>query len=130
MFDGKEEAQGLVAHARKTRDEGVAEVKQRVAIPPEEAWLGPLLGEYREASLGRLVVRRSADAVVVDAGEWSSRAGQHKKPGGAPELTLLDAPLAGLSFTPETENGRVTLVLPAGQLRYVFEKIGAPKGAP
>ncbi|HVZ32027.1 MAG TPA: serine hydrolase domain-containing protein, partial [Polyangiaceae bacterium] len=66
--------------------------------PPEDDFLEPLLGTYRNPNLGQIEVRREGHEVVLDAGEWSSEL--LEQGGDPPVLVTVTPPFADFEFEP------------------------------
>ncbi len=124
LFDGKPIAQTVMtashARARQALDEALALIKPT----PDPAWMGKLVGKYRNADLGDFEVRKQGETYLVDVGEWKSPAGQEVGLDKTEQLILTGPPFAGFSVVPREENGKTVLVLDGGQETYVFAPVG------
>jgi hypothetical protein len=123
LFDGKETAKPELlaseARARRALDETIALIKPT----PDAGWMEKLVGKYRNADLGDLEVRKQGAGFVLDVGEWKSPATEEVDLDKTEKLILTGAPFAGFDMVPVVENGVPTLVLDAGQVKYVFAPV-------
>lgn len=130
LFEGKATAQEemMAAHARAklSLDETLALIKK----PADEAWMQKLVGKYHNADLGGLEVRKQGAGYVLDVGEWQSPVTQELDLDKTEKLIMTGAPFGGFDVVPEEREGKMTLVLDSGQVKYVFEPAPlGPKGA-
>jgi len=107
--------QQLAYYAKLHRD--AARPRPRSA---DRAWIAPLAGTYRDAALGEIAIRQTADGALFDAGEWRTAIDRQVDADGTAQLILLDPPFAGGSLIVDP-NG--TLRVP-GQTTYVFTRTG------
>lgn len=124
LFDGKATAKSELlateARAKRALDETVALIKPT----PDAGWMEKLVGKYHNADLGNLEVRKQGAGYVVDVGEWKSAAAEEIDLDKTEKLILTGAPFAGFDVVPKDEGGKPTLVLDAGQVKYVFAQGG------
>jgi CubicO group peptidase (beta-lactamase class C family) len=96
------------SHATEALDRGLAASHEELATtnshaartPPAD-WVAGLSGTYEDATLGKVVVRSEGGRGVFDAGEWKSSFGKFERDGRT-GLILLDPPLGGLVFYPDS----------------------------
>ncbi len=129
LFDAKEEAATALEFRLKRRRDSYAKELANVALEPELAWSKSLVGDYTNASLGRLSLRMDGKVGILDAGEWKSAFGKQTEADGSVKLILLDAPMAGFTFAIREQAGRTTLSVEAPQHAYVFEPATPSQGA-
>ena len=89
-----------------------------MTLPPDPAWIAPLLGVYENEALGKLAVQAQGDGYVVDVGEWKSAVARHDEAGQS-TLVLVGPPFAGLKLQVRAGGD---LLLDAGQQKYVFRR--------
>jgi CubicO group peptidase (beta-lactamase class C family) len=122
VFDGE-------AHAERDLAEAVAKRKKDSAdelgllSPLDGEWFAPLAGAWAAPGLGRIVLARDGDHLVLDAGEWKARAGEKRGKDGTRAIETTSPPFAGLELVPEDRDGKRVLVLHDQQHDYVFEKL-------
>lgn len=122
IFDGRPFAAPslnyFVELHRRAAHTGAAHVERN----PDPAWLASLAGHYSNDSLGGVEVSGS----VFDVGEWRSAFGRRRESDGTFKLILLDPPFAGGEITVGGTREAPTLIAEDGQLRYIFQRRGAP----
>ena len=121
-FDGKATAKDdLVAaegRAKQSLDETVALIK-----PAAAGWMPGLVGKYHNADLGGLEVRKQGEGFVLDVGEWKSKAVHEVDLDKTAKLLLISPPFTGFNIVPQEADGKTTLVLDGGQIKYVFAPV-------
>jgi CubicO group peptidase (beta-lactamase class C family) len=122
MFDGKPEAKenltASMARSVKSHEEDAA-----LVTPAEEAWVTPLLGTYKNPSLGELKLEKTKTGYVMNVGEWKSTLAKKTARDGTVYITTIDPPYLGMDMTASSTGETSKLTLDAGQLKYDFVKV-------
>lgn len=129
LFDGKEAAKPEMLAAQARAQQALEDTIKLVKQPADAAWMDRLVGKYHNADLGGLEVRKQGAAYLVDVGEWKSSATQEVDLDQTQKLLLTGAPFAGFDVVPEEVDGKMTLVLDSGQVKYVFAPVAAAPAA-
>lgn len=95
----------------------------RIQTPPDPAWFSRLSGHWFAPELGRITLRRVAGKALLDAGEWKLEVAQKTDENGTVKLITTGAPYR-LELVPTERNGKLLLLLDAGQHSYAFEREG------
>jgi CubicO group peptidase (beta-lactamase class C family) len=122
LFDANEEAEQGLAFGIKQQAEAIKKQLAEITMPPEAAFVDPILGSWTNPRLGTIEFRREGAGVTLDVGEWKSTVGEHKDQSGVRRLILTGPPFAGLAFWPQTTDGKPTLLFETAQQKYVFER--------
>ncbi len=119
ILAGRAQAEETLTYQAQRIEQTTKEELAKITDPPDAAWITPLLGSYHNAALGKITIERKGDKVVVDAGEWSGRAGAYAS-AGSTVLMLTGPPIAGLAFIPQKDG---SLLLDVGQQKYTFTRV-------
>jgi CubicO group peptidase (beta-lactamase class C family) len=123
LLDAREEAAESLAFSRKEQAIELAKDLKEIALVPDRAFVTPLVGRWKNASLGPAEIRlEPSGGATFDAGEWKSPLGIHTAPDGTRKLILTGAPLAGLAFWPKDKDGKTALLFETAQQKYWFER--------
>ena len=120
VFDIDKEADKVLAYHVQRRDEKIGKELAKITLPPESAWITPLVGAYENEALGGLIVRQQGNGYVVDVGEWNSEVAKYSEAGQS-TLVLVSPPVARLQLQVQDDGN---LLLDAGQQKYVFKRKG------
>ncbi|HEX3235988.1 MAG TPA: serine hydrolase domain-containing protein [Gemmatimonadales bacterium] len=119
LFDGRPEADKLVAARAKTFYEQLAAERKLLTIPAEAADAGKLAGRYHNEALGDIVVTRDGGKTVFDFGEWQSEVASRRNPDGTVSFLTTAPGLEGFEFVVGA-GARRTLITRDSQHEYVF----------
>jgi CubicO group peptidase (beta-lactamase class C family) len=120
VFGAEPRAEEIVETAKMAKANALARLQSRAKTDAEStAWIGEVLGTYRNAELGGVRISRNDQAYRVDFDEWSSSLAAEIQPGGDRLLRLISPPWAGTMKMLVRDD---ELVLDAAQMKYVFKK--------
>ena len=122
LFDANEEAEQGLAFGIRQQAENIKKQLTEITVPPDAAFVEPVLGTWTNPRLGTIAFRREGTGVILDVGEWQSPVGEHKDRSGARRLILTGPPFAGLAFWPQSSGAKPTLLFETAQQKYVFER--------
>lgn len=120
LFDGRPEADAIVAARAKAIREQIAAERKLLTVPPDAGASAALAPKYKSPVLGELVVERSGQSVVFDFGEWKTPVATKKNPDGSISFITIVAGMTGLELVAGTSGGKKTLVIRDAQHEYVF----------
>lgn len=120
IFDGKSEATENLAASLKLRREARERSIKQTNPTPDAAWVQSLVGQWTEPALGLLTVRTGPKGARIDTGDWVSRFTEKTSTTGDKSLVLTDPPWVGFSLLVQEKDGTPTLLLDAGQQKYIF----------
>ncbi len=120
LFDGRKEADAVVAARAKAIRENVAANRKLLTVPPAGDAVAALAPKYESSALGGIVVTRAADSVSFDFGEWKTPVATKKHPDGSTSFITITPGMNGLELIPGTKDGKRTLVMRDSQHEYVF----------
>ena len=122
LFDANEEAEKTLAFGVKQTQEAIKKQMEEITLTPDPAFVDPVMGKWTNPRLGTIEIRREADGVVLDAGEWRAPVGEHKDKSGARRILLTGPPFAGLAFWPQSNEGKSGLLFETAQQKYWFQR--------
>ena len=124
VYDGKPEAEeNLRSGIRETEAYLTGEQKDW-KVPPDPAEVGRLVGSYRNAALGDVVVRPGKDEVVFEFGGWKSRMATKRNPDRTTSFVSIDPGVRGFEFNaPAAPGPYVRLTLRDPQHTYEYEAV-------
>jgi CubicO group peptidase (beta-lactamase class C family) len=122
LFDGRAEADGLVAAAAKSREEQRAVLRKQIEVPANAAEAGKLAARYQNAELGPITVKRTGATLMFDFGEFASPMATQKNPDGSLSFVMIAPGVIGLPIVAGERGGKRTLVVRDAQHEYVFEE--------
>ena len=126
MFDGKPEADAMLATGAAQRKAAIAKERERLVVPADPAEAGKLAAHYVSSALGTLDVRRQGSAVVFDVGEWRSTVASRKNDDGTISFITIDPTIAGFEFVVAAPDGEGrSLVIRDAQHEYIFKEEAA-----
>jgi CubicO group peptidase (beta-lactamase class C family) len=121
LFDGRPEADALVASRSKSHLERLAADRKSLTVPADSVESAKLAKQYSNQALGNVTVSRTEAATTFDFGEWQSDVASRKNTDGTMSFLLISPGVAafGLEFVVGSGPGR-TLVMRDAQHEYVF----------
>lgn len=120
LFDGRPEAAENLAVALAQEKKALEEEAALVKAEIDPAWLAPLLGEYRNAELGRVTVSVRDQRPTLDVGEWQAPLAEKIARDGTPAL-VTSGPAWRFALIPGKTDGKTSLTLRTPQKNYTFE---------
>ena len=123
LLDAGEEAEKSLAFGVKQQQEGIKKQMEEITMTADPAFIDPLLGKWNNARLGTIEFRRGPSGVVMDAGEWQTAVGEYKDKSGSRRIVLTGPPFAGLTFSPQTNEGKSGLLFETAQQKYWFDRV-------
>jgi len=125
LFDGKPEADALLATSAAARKAAIKKERERLVLPADAAEVGKLASRYTSTSLGPLTVRKEAGSVLFDVGEWRSAVASRKNDDGTISFITVDPTIGGFEFVVADKDGKRALVTRDAQHEYVFKEEAA-----
>ena len=122
LFDGKPEADALLAADAKTFFSSLSAERKLMTVPADKSASAQLARHYSNASLGDIDVSTSGAATVFDFGEWKSEVGTKKNPDGTTSFITTVPGMIGLEFVVGPAGPKRTLIMRDAQHEYVFEE--------
>jgi hypothetical protein len=122
LFDGKDEARQNLEFALKRRADSFTAKFAKLERAPDKDWMTKIAGDYQNPILGRVSFRMEGGRAIIDAGDWKSAIGRIKD-GDADKIALLDPPWVGFDFVAREISGAPTVMLDAGQEKYLFTRV-------
>jgi CubicO group peptidase (beta-lactamase class C family) len=119
LFDGRPEADALVATRAKSFYEQVAAERKLLTVPADEGEAGKLAPRYHNDALGEIGVSRAGGRTLFDFGEWRSEVGSRRNPDGTVSFMTTTPGVLGFEFVVGS-GARRTLVTRDAQHEYVF----------
>ncbi|MFL6245121.1 MAG: serine hydrolase domain-containing protein [Thermoanaerobaculia bacterium] len=120
MFDGKPEAESIVAASSKRLFEEIAAARKLLTVPADNGEAEKLAGSYASAALGDIRVTREKGKTIFDFGEWKSEVASRREPDGSITFVTVAPGIEGIEFIPGTSGEKRTLVTRDAQHEYVF----------
>jgi CubicO group peptidase (beta-lactamase class C family) len=123
LFDGRPEADALVAARGKSYLEQLAADRKSLIVPADPAEAMKLANQYSNESLGNISVIRDGGRTIFGFGEWRSEVASRKNKDGTLSFTTIAPGVAafGFEFVVGSGPGR-TLIMRDAQHEYVFEE--------
>jgi len=119
LFDGRPEADALVATRARSFFEQIAAERKLLTVPADSGEAAKLAGRYHNAALGDIAVSRDGGRTVFDFGEWRSEVGSRRNPDGTLSFMTTTPGVLGFEFVVGSGEPR-TLVTRDAQHEYVF----------
>ncbi|MGN6392376.1 MAG: serine hydrolase domain-containing protein, partial [Gemmatimonadales bacterium] len=119
LFDGRPEANAVVAARAKSEREQLAAERKLLTLPADSTEAGKLAARYHNDALGDIVVRHDGAKTVFDFGEWRSEVASRRNPDGTVSFLTTAPGLIGFEFVVGDKGGR-TLTTRDAQHEYVF----------
>jgi hypothetical protein len=123
LFDGKPEADELLASRSKQFKSSMAVEFELLVVPADKGKSAALADHYRNGSLGDIEVSRADGVTTFDFGEWKSRVGSRVNPDGTVSFMTIEPGITGLEFVVGGGEEK-TLIMRDAQHEYVFEALG------
>jgi hypothetical protein len=120
LFDGKAEADVLVAAGAKTFFERMAAERKLLTVPADAGEAEKLAKHYSNDALGEIAVSRKKDTTRFDFGEWQSEMANRKNPDGTVSFITIAPGITGLEFVVGGSGDKRTLVTRDAQHEYTF----------
>ncbi len=120
LYDGRPEADALVASGAKSYFAQRAADRKLLTIPADAAESAKLALRYTNAALGEIAVSRSGESTVFDFGEWKGPMASKKNPDGTISFVTIAPGMDGFEFV-VGKGDKKTLVARDAQHEYVFE---------
>jgi hypothetical protein len=120
LYDGDLDAERDVAQIVKQTHQRRETERKRLALPADPAATVGLAPRYRNASLGKLTVKKRGADTIFDVGEWQSTVASRKNLDGTQTFITTDAGTLRFQFLPGQQAGKPTLTLRDAQHEYVF----------
>jgi CubicO group peptidase (beta-lactamase class C family) len=122
LLDADEEAEKGFAFGVRQLEENIKKQLEEISMKPDPAFIEPCLGTWTNPRLGIIDIRREGAGFTLDAGEWKAPVGEHKDRSGTRRIILTGPPFSGLTFWPQTSDGKTTLLFETAQQKYLFER--------
>lgn len=119
LFDGRPEIQDFVKAAGEQYFSKITAQRKLLEIPANAAEVVKLAPRYTNASLGNIVVNRSAKGVTFDVGEWQSEMASRRNTDGTVSFVTITPGILSFDFVVGSGTKR-TLTVRDAQHEYVF----------
>ena len=124
LFQGRPEADALVAARGKAHLQHYAADRKLLTVPADPVESAKLANQYSNAALGGIAVSRAGAATVFDFGEWRSEVASRKNTDGTVSFTTTAPGVAGFGFDFVVGSGpERTLIMRDAQHEYIFEEL-------
>jgi CubicO group peptidase (beta-lactamase class C family) len=120
LFDGRPEADNLLAADAKSFYAELAAERKLLIVPADASQSAKLAKHYSNAALGNIDVSTSDGKTYFDFGEWKSEVATKKNPDGTLSFVTIVPGMAGFEFVVGGD-AKKTLVLRDAQHEYTFE---------
>jgi CubicO group peptidase (beta-lactamase class C family) len=120
LFDGRQEADNLLAADAKSYFAEIAAERKLLTVPADATQRAKLAKHYSNASLGKIDVSTSGGETYFDFGEWKSEVATKKNPDGTISFVTTVPGMSGFEFVVGTGANK-TLITRDAQHEYVFE---------
>jgi CubicO group peptidase (beta-lactamase class C family) len=122
LFDGRPEADNLLAADAKSYFAEIAAERKLLTVPADATQTANLAKHYSNASLGDIDVSTSGGKTYFDFGEWKSEVATKKNPDGTMSFVTTVPGMSGFEFVVGSATGaKKTLITRDAQHEYVFE---------
>lgn len=122
LFDGKPEADELLASRSEQFKSSMAVEYELLAVPADPDTSVRLADQYRNGGLGDIKVSRADGVTTFDFGEWQSEVGSRVNPDGTISFMTVAPGITGLEFVVGDGKDK-TLIMRDAQHEYVFDAI-------
>jgi CubicO group peptidase (beta-lactamase class C family) len=120
LFDGRPEADNLLAADAKSFYAELAAERKLLIVPADASQSAKLAKHYSNAALGNIDVSTSDGKTYFDFGEWKSEVATKKNPDGTLSFVTIVPGMAGFEFV-VGGGAKKTLVMRDAQHEYTFE---------
>lgn len=127
LFDQPMTFDAVVTQALEGREAQIAQMQQLLHDVDEET-AAQVVGEYRNAELGSIIVSQEGETLVIDGGEVrSSILTAPREDGQGSDYIATDPPLSGISLLLDVEDGvpSISLLDPVSGQAYRFARSDA-----
>ena len=121
LFDGRQEANDLLAADAKSYFAEIAAERKLLTVPADATESTKLAKHYWNASLGDIDVSMSRGKTYFDFGEWKSEVATKKNPDQTISFETTVPGMSGFEFVVGT-GAKKTLTLRDAQHEYIFEE--------
>ncbi|PYN80707.1 MAG: serine hydrolase [Candidatus Rokuibacteriota bacterium] len=105
IYDGKAEAEEDLLSAVRESRAFLMGAQRDWKVPPEASEVKRLVGSFRNAALGEIVVRAGQDDLVFQFGGWKSRMATRLNPDGTTSFVSIDPGVRGFEFHAAAASG-------------------------
>jgi len=120
LFDGIVESEGQATAQAKAFFDELAGERKLLTVPADAKAANALATTYRNSAVGNIRVKRAADRLVFDFGEFSSEMASRVNPDGTTSYFTMAPGLTGFEFVVGTKDGKRTLTLRDAQHEYAY----------
>ena len=121
LFDGRQEADNLLAADAKSYFAEIAAERKLLTVPADATESAKLAKHYWNASLGDIDVSMASGKTYFDFGEWKSEVATKKNPDGTISFVTIVPGMAGFEFVVGS-GAKKTLITRDAQHEYIFEE--------
>lgn len=124
LFEQEDELDAQIDYALEQAETSIAELEAELEADIDPATIEPYLGHYVNEALGDITIEMQVDVPVMDVGEFvidfSLYTGDDDEK--VDTYMFTNAPLAGLTFLFDDQDGEPVVVLGAGLTEYIFTR--------
>jgi CubicO group peptidase (beta-lactamase class C family) len=121
LFDGRPEADNLMAADAKSFYAELAADRKLLVVPADASQSATLAKHYSNAALGNIDVSMSDGKTYFDFGEWKTEVASKKNPDGTTSFVTIVPGAMGIEFVVGS-GAKKTLTLRDAQHEYIFEQ--------
>ncbi len=121
LFDGRQEADNLLAADAKSYYTELAAERKLLIVPADASTSAKLAKHYSNSALGNIDVSMSDEKTYFDFGEWKSEVATKKNPDGTISFVTIVPGMEGFEFVVGS-GPKKTLILRDAQHEYIFEQ--------
>jgi CubicO group peptidase (beta-lactamase class C family) len=121
LFDGRQEADNLLAADAKSYFAEIAAERKLLTVPADATESTRLAKHYWNASLGDIDVSMASGTTYFDFGEWKSEVATKKNPDGTISFVTIVPGMSGFEFVVGA-GAKKTLITRDAQHEYIFEE--------
>ena len=131
IYDGKAEAEENLLSAVRETKAYLTGAQRDWKVPPDASEVKRLVGSYRNAALGAIVVHPGPGEIVFQFGGWKSRMATKLNPDGTTSFVSIDPGVRGFEFhAPASSGAYARLTLRDPQHTYEYESAGGSGSGP
>ncbi|HEY2344290.1 MAG TPA: serine hydrolase domain-containing protein [Xanthomonadaceae bacterium] len=120
MFDGKPQADAMLASYIEEDDSERAKLREQLRLPADPAAAAQLAARYASGELGELAVRHEGGEVYFHAGTLDSRMASKKNDDGTTSWISVSPTVQGFEFVAGEKDHKRSLILRDAQHEYVY----------